>query len=185
MPGICFGGASPFCISPAHSSQVPALDCIYGLATTFSCNLTYGATYNQAFSPWWRQVDHKIFQFNLKINSNLQQIWVHKCHHLYYLPFKYVIVGQACKLDILKKTQGEKTKNSRKKLNNTSQNSGFQNICICKIESRNSTFFHKNVIFNAYFLPDIIKTSHFCVKIKHFMLKWCFSDEDTYRLFTK
>ena len=36
---------------------------------------------------------------------------------------------------------------------------------ICKIGSTNSIFFHKNVVFNAVFLPDNTKTEHFCVKI--------------------
>ena len=57
----------------------------------------------------------------------------------------------------------EKTQELKKKTQ------GFSNIC--RIEKRNTTFFHKNVIFNAYFLPDITKSECFCVKIKLFMFE--------------
>ena len=69
----------------------------------------------------------------------------------------HLFLTQAYKLDILKKnSRAKKTQNSRKKLNNSKKPQGFGNIC--RIERRNKTFFLKNVIFNAYFLPDTTKT---------------------------
>ena len=77
---------------------------------------------------------------------------------------------QAYKLDILKKTQGQKNSKLKEKTQELKKKTqGFSNIC--RIEKRNTTFFHKNVIFNAYFLPDITKSEWFCVKIKLFMFK--------------